>query len=48
MFTFLVESNLLGGKRDISEVNITVGGSASLAFEASVRGLVGGTRAVIQ
>ena len=48
MFTFLVESNLLGGKRGISGVNIMVEGPVNLAFEASVRGLVGGTCAVIQ
>jgi hypothetical protein len=54
VFTFLVGSNPLGGKRDIAGVgdiegvNITVDGTVNLKPEVSFCGLVGGTCAVIQ
>ncbi|KAF9877402.1 hypothetical protein CkaCkLH20_05102 [Colletotrichum karsti] len=53
VFTFIVSSNPIGGKRDISGVadieglNITVGGSVDLEPEVSFCGLVGGTCSVI-
>ncbi|OLN83438.1 hypothetical protein CCHL11_03041 [Colletotrichum chlorophyti] len=54
VFTFIVSSNPLGGKRDISGfgdvegLDITVGGSVKLEPEIGFCGLVGGTCSVIQ